>query len=92
MASPHFASQQTKITIMSQMIVRGKEMLRISPKDSKKLEFSTNDGRTWNTRFSGATNVGEFIDLTDVGKEVLAQTTKGLFFSKNDGRTWNKRS
>ncbi|MBR8759148.1 hypothetical protein [Porphyromonas levii] len=77
---------------MSQMIVRGKEMLRISPKDSKKLEFSTNDGRNWNTRFSGATNVGEFIDLTDAGKEVLAQTTKGLFFSKNDGRTWNKRN
>ncbi len=33
------------------MIVREKEMLRISPKDSRKVEFSTNDGRTWNTRF-----------------------------------------
>ena len=44
MASPHFASQKINITIMSQMIVRGKEMLRISPKDSKKVEFSTNDG------------------------------------------------
>ena len=89
---PHILQAKKYLTIMSQMIAREKEMLRISPKDSRKVEFSTNDGRTWNTRFSGAANVGEFTDLTDAGKEVFAQTSKGLFFSKNDGRTWNKRS
>lgn len=31
---------------MSQMLNRGKELIRISPKDSKKLEYSTNDGRS----------------------------------------------
>lgn len=77
---------------MAQMIVREKEMLRISPKDSRILESSRDDGRTWNRRFGGLTNVGEFSELTDAGKEILAQTSKGLFYSKNDGRTWTKRS
>lgn len=48
---PHILQAKKYITIMSQMIVREKEMLGISPKDSRKVEFSTNDGRTWNTRF-----------------------------------------
>lgn len=77
---------------MAQMIVREKEMLRISPKDSRILESSRDDGRTWSRRFGGLTNVGEFSELTDAGKEILAQTSRGLFYSKNDGRTWTKRS
>ncbi len=76
---------------MSGMINRGKELIRISPKDSKKIEYSTNDGRTWNIRYSGS-NPGEFSSLTDNGKEILAQASKGLYYSTNDGRTWNKRS
>ena len=77
---------------MAQMIVREKEMLRISPKDSRILESSRDDGRTWSRRFGGLTNVGEFSELTDAGKEILAQTSRGLFYSKNDGITWTKRS
>lgn len=73
------------------MINRGKEIIRISPKQQNKLEYSTNDGRTWNTRHSGS-SYGDFQDLTDNGKEILGQTTKGLYYSTNDGRTWNKRS
>ncbi len=76
---------------MGQMINRGKEIIRISPKQQNKLEYSTNDGRTWNTRYSGS-SYGDFQDLTDNGKEILGQTTKGLYNSTNDGRTWNKRS
>ena len=34
------------------MINRGKEMLRISPKDSKKIEYSANQGRSWIVRYS----------------------------------------
>ncbi len=76
---------------MSQMINRGKELIRISPKTATKLEYSTNDGRTWGIRYSGGP-CGDFHDLTDNGREILAQTSKGLYYSTNDGRTWGKRN
>lgn len=76
---------------MSQMINLGDELLRISPKDNRKLEYSVNDGRTWNTRCHGSNSVGEFEDLMDNGDEILANTEKGLFYSKNEGLTWNRR-
>ena len=74
---------------MSQMINRGKELIRISPANNKKLEYSTNDGRTWSGRYTGN---DAFQDLTDNGKEILASTSKGLYYSTNDGRTWSRRS
>lgn len=49
------------------MINRGKEMLRISPKDSKKIEYSANQGRSWIVRYSGSSNTGAFSDLMDAG-------------------------
>lgn len=76
---------------MSQMINRGKELIRISPKDARKLEYSTNDGRTWNTRGTSSPSMGNFQDLTDNGREILATCEKGLFYSTNEGRTWNRR-
>lgn len=76
---------------MSQMINLGDELLRISPKDNRKLEYSVNDGRTWSTRYHGSNSVGEFEDLMDNGDEILANTEKGLFYSKNEGRMWNRR-
>lgn len=76
---------------MSQMIKRGNELLRICPSNKQKIEYSTNDGRSWNIRFFGG-NEGDFVDLTDNGKEVLAMTSKGLYYSTNDCRSWNKRS
>ena len=74
------------------MINLGKELLRISPKDSGKLEVSTNDGRTWSRRSAASSSMGKFIDLTDSGKEILATTEKGLYVSTNAGRTWSKRN
>lgn len=50
--------QQLNLYIIPIMINRGKEMLRISPKDSKKIEYSTNQGRTWIVRYSGSSNTG----------------------------------
>ena len=85
------ARHAQRASIMSQMINRGKELIRISPKDPNKLEYSTNDGRSWMTRYSGSTP-GRFEDLTDNGKEILATTSKGLYYSTNDGRSWMKRS
>lgn len=76
---------------MSQMINRGKELIRISPKTATKLEASINDGRTWFQRFSGS-SCGDFYDLTDNGREILAQTSKGLYCSTNEGRTWFRRN
>ena len=73
---------------MSIMINREREMPRISPSDSKKIEYSTNQGRLWVTRFPGSPNVGNFVDLMDSGREILGTTDKGLFYSPNDGHTW----
>lgn len=72
------------------MINRGRELIRISPSNEQKLEYSTNDGRSWNTRYSGSV-CGDFEDLLDNGKEILATTSNGLYYSTNDGRSWNKR-
>lgn len=47
------ARHAQRASIMSRMIDRGRELIRISPKDPNKLEYSTNGGRTWATRFVG---------------------------------------
>ena len=81
-----------KITsTMPQMISYGGELIRISPKDNKKLEYSKNNGLSWNARCGGSGNHGKFIDLMDNGKEILATTEKGLFYSTNKGLSWNVR-
>lgn len=77
---------------MSVMIDRGNELLRISQKDSKKLECSRNGGISWIVRYSGSSSVGEFSDLMDRGEEILATTSKGVFYSKNGGISWIKRN
>jgi hypothetical protein len=74
------------------MIKLGNEFLRISPKDSQKLEYSTNNGSSWYSRYSGSSSTGNFQDLTDGGKEILGTTSKGLYYSTNKGSSWNKRS
>lgn len=73
------------------MINRGKEMLRICPNDSKKIEYSTNQGRNWYVRYTGSSSTGSFADLMDAGKEILGTTDKGLFYSSNEGRNWYLR-
>ena len=70
------------------MINRGKELIRIDPKNNKKLQCSPNDGRTWNSR---CFQTYEFHDLTENGNEILATTSRGLYVSKNEGKTWNTR-
>ena len=76
---------------MSQMIKRGGELIRINPSNKQQIQYSTNEGRGWSTRFSSS-SYGDFIELTDSGKEILAQTSKGLYYSKNEGRGWSRRS
>ncbi len=76
---------------MSQMIVVGKEMLRISPKNACHIEYSSNGGRSWLVRYMGTT-AGEFQDLQILGDEIIALTNKGTFYSKTQGRSWLFRS
>jgi len=77
---------------MGTMLNLGKELLRIDPNDPKKLQYSTNGGAGWMSRYTGG--AGDFQDLTDNGKEILATTSKGLYYStkSNAGRGWTRRS
>lgn len=76
---------------MSQVIVVGKEMIRISPKNTSHIEYSYNGGRSWLVRYLGIT-AGQFKDLQIVDNEIIALTSKGTFYSKTQGRTWLFRS
>lgn len=73
---------------MASMINIGKELIRISPKDDRKLEYSNNEGRSWGTRIIFNAH---FEELMEGNGELLAQTDKGLFYSRNDGRSWGLR-
>jgi hypothetical protein len=75
---------------MAQLIIKDGEMIRICPTNTKKIEYSTTNGRSWSTRFPGGF-MGAFHDLTDAGKEILGQTDKGLYYSTTKGRSWSKR-
>ena len=77
---------------MPQLIVKDGEMIRISPKNKRRLEVSTNNGGSWMTRCAGAANTGEFLDLVDNGTELIATTENGLFSSTNNGESWIRRS
>ncbi len=77
---------------MPQMINYGGELIRISPKDSKRLEYSKNNGVTWGQRCGGSSMYGRFIDLMENGNEILATTEKCLWSSKNKGVSWILRN
>ncbi len=76
---------------MSQMIKYGGELIRIKPKDNRRLEYSNNNGSTFYERCSGSGVYGNFIELMDNGPEILAITDVGLFYSTNSGGTWYLR-
>lgn len=72
---------------MSQMINRGKELIRINPNDRRRIQYSTNNGNSWHARGSSS-SYGDFEDLTDNGKELLATTLKGnVLYSTNNGNS-----
>lgn len=74
---------------MAQMIQRGKELIRINTQKNS-IEYSTNAGRSWHSRFSSS-SAGIFLDLFDFGSEILSCTSKGIFYSTNEGRSWHGR-
>ncbi len=76
---------------MPQMIIKNRELIRISPKNKRKIEVSSNNGGSWMTRCAGTANTGEFLDLVDNGSEIIATTENGLFVSSNNGESWIRR-
>lgn len=74
---------------MSQMIQRGREIVRINMQKNA-IEYSSDGGRNWHSRYTGNT-AGKFVDLLDYGKEIIACTSKGVYYSIDDGRNWHSR-
>ena len=61
-------------------------LVRINP-EKNTIEHSKNKGGAWVVRCS-LTNKGTAISLTDMGDELLLETTEGLYLSKSEGVTW----
>ena len=74
----------------SRMVQVANEIVRINPQKANQIDYSTNGGRTWMSRYSGS-SCGEFIDLVHYNNELIAITTKGIYYSTNSGRTWMSR-
>lgn len=65
---------------MPTMINLGKEMLRISLKDSKKLEYSNTQGRSWILHYPGNNSIGNFQDLMDAALAPLCTLSSGTAY------------
>ena len=74
----------------TRMVQTSNELVRINPQKANQIDYSTNGGRTWMSRYSGS-SCGEFIDLVHYNNELIAITTKGIYYSTNSGRTWMSR-
>ena len=77
---------------MATMLDLGNMLIRISPKNSKRIEYSKNQGRSRIPAFLGSFSIGNFIDLCDAGNEILGTTDKGLCYSRTKGRSWIMRT
>ena len=82
-----------KLNNMPQIIQKGNELIRISPTKKGELDYSTDNGRNWNRRRAANPTYGEFIDLLDVGNEVLAimKDGKEIYYSADSFRNLNRR-
>ena len=68
---------------MPQLINIGQELLRINTAKNT-IEYSQTGGRSWVTRCN-STSYGTFIDLLQVGREILACTSKVCMPLKTTG-------
>ena len=85
-----FLSGQTIQAQNTRMVQTSNEIVRINPQKANQIDYSTNGGRTWMSRYSGS-SCGEFIDLVHYNNELIAITTKGIYYYTNSGRTWMSR-
>jgi len=82
--------RQTLQAQNTRMVQTSNEIVRINPQKANQIDYSTNGGRTWITRYSG-TSCGDFIDMVIYNDELIAITSKGVYYSTNSGRTWISR-
>ena len=71
---------------MSQIIQKGKELIRINPSNKNEIQYSVNNGENWNRR---SLQSDDFTFLLDCGEELLAITKNGkqISYSKNNGES-----
>ncbi|MCR4565360.1 MAG: hypothetical protein K5651_04625 [Bacteroidales bacterium] len=74
---------------MPQLIPYGSEMIRINTANNK-IEYSTNRGASWSTRYSGS-SCGTFRDMIEYGGKLIALTDRGIYYSTNKGASWSSR-
>lgn len=60
--------------------------VRINP-DKNTIEHSRNKGTSWIVHCS-LTNKGTAMSLTDLGEELMMETTNGIYISNSEGVTW----
>lgn len=73
-----------------QVLAREKELLRINPKNPHLIEYSTDGGICWESRYCGS-GCGEFYSLKSDVNGIIAQTSEGVFHSYA-GVSWSKSS
>ncbi len=73
---------------MPQTITHKGKLVRISPRNPRRLEESRDGGRAW---LLVTERPFAFLDITDCGNEILARTSAGLYASTNGGRAWTLR-
>ena len=67
---------------MPQLITYGSELIRINPANNH-IEYSTNRGVSWVSRYSGS-SYGVFRDLVPYNGKIMAVTDKGVsWISRN---------
>jgi hypothetical protein len=55
--------------------------------DKNTIEHSKDKGFSWRVKCS-LTNKGTAISLTELGEELLLETSNGIYISKSEGVTW----
>ena len=75
---------------MPQLINYGNEFIRINVSNNK-IEYSTNRGLSWMTRYNGS-SCGTFRDLIPYNGKIIACTDKGVYYSSNRGISWMGRN
>lgn len=73
---------------MPQIISMGIKLIKISKINPSVIIISDNAGISWQIRFPGSNEVGEFLDIVRRGETIFATTSKGRFRSVDSGAYW----
>ena len=73
---------------MSSVLQFGDQLIRISPEDSKVLEFSTNGGQNWFPKEYKGKRLGNFKEIYLKKWTIVAVTDIGKRWSDNGGKSW----